>query len=131
MKRIILGTLAFVFTSLMVQATSHFAVNADHYASVPFMRQNPILALGILTMIFQGAVLSYLYGFYAAGQSTLKKGLLYGILMGIFLVSYIALVEPSKYQTPSFISWMAVEGIAGFIQFALFGILLGFIFQRG
>jgi hypothetical protein len=52
------------------------------------------------------------------------------ILMGILLISYIALVEPSKYQVPSVTSWMAVEGIIGLIRFAMFGILLGFIFQR-
>jgi len=62
--------------------------------------------------------------------SILKKGLVYRLLMGIFLVSDIALAEPSKYQTPSITSRMAVKGIAGLIQFSSFGISLGFIFQR-
>jgi len=49
---------------------------------------------------------------------------------GLFLVSYIALVAPAKYTVPSVSSWMMVEGLAGLVQFAIFGVLLGLIHKR-
>ena len=61
MKRLIIGSLTFVFSSFLVQALSHFVINTDHYASIGFLRAEPIMALGIITMIIQGLILTYLY----------------------------------------------------------------------
>jgi len=130
MKRILIGTLAYVLVSFASQATSHFAINAEHYASIPFMRTEPIMILGILTMIIQGGVLSYLYGFFSRENTGIGNGLLFGLLIALFFVSYPALVEPSKYIVPSVGAWMAVEGLVGLVQFSLFGTALGWIFSR-
>ena len=128
MKRLITGTLTYVVCSFVVQALSHFVVNAEHYASIAFLRAEPIMALGITTMIVQGLILTYLYSFYQPSiHNPIIKGWSYGLLVGFFLVSYIALVEPSKYNAPSVIAWIAVEGLAGLVQFSLFGIVLGLL----
>lgn len=128
-KNIVLGTLGFILISFVVQATSHFAINAAHYASIDFMREEPIMALGIFTMVLQGIVLSYLFGFFPKGPNVFTQGVKYGLLMGVFLGSYIALVEPSKYMAPSVIAWITTEGFASLIQFSLFGLILGFIYK--
>ena len=46
-------------------------------------------------------------------------------LVGAFLVSYIALGEAAKYSVPSIPAWIAIEANVGFVQYTLFGILLG------
>jgi len=125
MKKMVLGTTAYVLVSFIVQAASHFAINQSHYASIPFIRQEPILWMGVLTLVIQGAILSHLYTYYAKGDSTIKKGWMFGLMAGLILLLYIALVEPSKYEVPSVSSWIVVEGIAGFVQFSVFGIFLG------
>ncbi|HEX9655787.1 MAG TPA: hypothetical protein VGB89_02585 [Bacteroidota bacterium] len=129
MKKIIAGTITYILVSFIVQAVSHFAINQSHYASISFIKQEPILWMGVLTMVIQGALLSHLYTYYCQGDSTAKKGLIFGLMTGLILVSYIALVEPSKYDVPSVSSWITVEGIAGIVQFSLFGILLGLLFR--
>jgi phosphotransferase system glucose/maltose/N-acetylglucosamine-specific IIC component len=125
-----LAILAFVIASFAVQAMSHFVLNAGHYATVEFMRDEPIMALGIFTMIVQGAILAYLYTFFYRDGAPLLRGLKYGLLMGVFLGSYLTLVEPAKYIVPSIRSWMIVEGLASLVQFALYGILLGLIYDK-
>jgi len=130
MKKIIIGTLIFILVSFIVQALSHFVINVAHFASISFMRSEPIMTLGIFTMIIQGVVLSYFYRFYKHIDSDWKTGLKYGLLIGAFFVSYIALVEPSKYQVPNITNWILVESIAGLIQFSLFGILLGIAYHK-
>jgi len=127
MKKIALGTLSFVIVTFLVQASSHFVINQDHYAAIHFMRPEPIMWLGIGTMLIQGLVLSHLFQSYQTGQDFLKRGWSFGILTGLVLISYIALVEPSKYLAPSINSWILVEGLAGLVQFSLFGIILGII----
>ena len=73
MKKIIIGTILFIVVSFASQAISHFVINVEHYASVPFMREEPIFALGFLTMILQGIVLSYLCILSAKMNSLLRK----------------------------------------------------------
>src|SRR5258708_24809247 len=60
-KKHILSTLAYMVGTFAVQATSHFAINREHYASVSFIRPEPIFALGALSMVLQGGILSWLY----------------------------------------------------------------------
>jgi len=129
-KKLFLGILAFVVVSFAVQFMSHFVINERHFSEIGFMRQEPIMALGIVTMLIQGAVLSYVYSILSSNGSSIAKGLTYGLLMGVFLVSYVALVEPSKYAVPSVIQWISVEGIAGLLQFSLFGLLIGMLYSR-
>jgi len=130
MKRHVLSTLAYMVGTFAVQATSHFAVNREHYAAVSFLRPEPIFALGVSSMVLQGAILSYLFAQYVRESPNWRKGLSFGLLAGVFFVSYPALAEPAKYQVPTVGHWMAVESVAGLIQFGVFGILLGWIHSR-
>ena len=130
MKRIVLGTGLFILISFAAQSISHFVINAEHYASITFMRAEPVFILGFLTMIMQGLVLSHFFKIYSGNKFTLKKGFIYGLQLCAFFVSYQALVEPAKYQVPSITSWILVEGSVGVVQFTLFGVLLSMLFKK-
>ncbi len=89
------------------------------------MREPPLMYFGLLTMLIQGIVLTALYLKWAHGHFEVKRGLQFAWMAGLFFVSYLALVEPDKYMVANVGEWIAVEGIAGAIQFAFFGFLLG------
>jgi len=129
-KKTVLGTVAYVVISFITQALNHFVINQAHYAGIPFMREEPIMALGLFTMLLQGAILSHVFLTLHRTGATMAEGLKYGLLMGLFLGSYIALVEPSKYTAPSVLSWIAVEGMASLLQFGVFGVVLAMINKR-
>lgn len=124
-KILIIGATSYIVASFLIQALSHFAINTDHYASIDFMRKEPLMYFGILTMIIQGTILTLLYRKWANNNFTTKQGLQFSWLIGIFFVSYLALVEPDKYNVINISEWILVEGIAGLFQFTLFGALLG------
>lgn len=126
----VLRVVAYVVTTFAVQAVSHFIVNAEHYAAVGHMRAEPIFALGILAMLVQGAALSYLYSRSEWARRSILSSLQFGWLAGTFLVSYIALAEAAKYTVPAVPSWLGTEVAAGFVQFTLYGALLGLIHAR-
>ena len=125
-----LATLAFVIASFIVQASSHFAINTGHYAAIEFMRKDQIVELGIFTMLLQGAILAYFYPFFYQSGAPVLQGLKYGLLMGLFLGSYITLVEPAKYAAPSVSEWIVVEGMVSLAQFSLYGVLVGLIYDK-
>lgn len=130
LTKILLGTFGYVVITFLTQGTSHFAINRAHYAAVASLRPEPIFALGVASMLIQGAILSYLYPIFCRGASSWNKGAAYGILIGAFFVSYPALAEPGKYLVPSIPSWIAVEGMVGLIQFGLFGLLIAAIHRQ-
>jgi hypothetical protein len=130
MKKIIYGALICVVVSFIVQAVSHFAINANHFASIGFMRTEPILWMGVSVMVIQGIALSYIYKGLSVNGLDWKSGLLYGLMIAVLLVGYIAVVEPSKYEVPSISLWVLVEGGAGIIQFGVFGALIGILFKN-
>ena len=131
-KKFILAVLAFIVVTFAIQALSYFVINAKHYASIDFLRPqgDQIFSLGILTMVLQGMILAYFYPFFNKTGNSITNGLKYSLLIGTFLISYIALVEPAKYLVPSIFSWIAVESIVGLIQFSIYGLLLGVIYRR-
>lgn len=124
------GILAYVVCTFVVQAISHFLIFKAHYAQMSFLRPEPIFALGVLAMIVQGAVLTFLYLRHASAGSSWGRGWRFGVLTGAFFVSYSVLAEPAKYTVPAIASWMTVEALTGLIQFSLFGLALGALFRK-
>lgn len=121
------GTCAYVVSTFVVQALSHFAINREHYAAVNFLRPEPIFVLGLASMVVQGALLTFLFSRHRGSSTGWKRGWAFGLLTGMFFVSYPVLAEPAKYAVPSITAWMLVEVVAGFFQFSLFGLALGWI----
>jgi len=126
----LLSVLAFIFISFAVQGLNHFVINRDHYDAIEFARTDPVLALGIVTMIIQGLVLSFAMVKFAPKGASITNGLVVSLAFGLFLGSYIALAEPAKYAAPSIPSWILTEGFVSTIQFVLYGLILGFIHRK-
>lgn len=124
-KNLMIGATSYIVASFLIQALSHFVINSEHYASITFMRAEPLIYLGLLTMLIQGIVLTVLYLKWANNSFNIKQGLKFSLLIGLFFVSYLALVEPDKYSVINVPEWILVEGIAGLFQFTLFGFFLG------
>jgi len=129
-KKHFLAVLGYIVATFVTQALSHFVLFKAHYASVSWIKPEPIFALGFASMIIQGLVLSLLYD-----QSRLASGRILGALviswsLGAFLVSYIALAEAAKYAVPAVPEWIGVEILAGAVQFTIAGLLL-FLAHRG
>src|SRR5688500_14782360 len=122
-----LTVVAYALTTFGVQGASHFAINADHFASLSIMRAEPLIPLGIASMLIQGLIFAWLYPVYANGASTVRRAIAFSWLIGGFLASYNVLGEAGKYAIPSLSSWIAVEASAAFAQFTIFGVWLGLI----
>lgn len=122
--------IAYVLTTFAVQGTSHFVVNAGHYAAMTIMRPEPVVAMGIASMLVQGLIFALLFPVFRRDASPVKSALLFSWAVGGFLASYIVLGEAGKYAIPSIPSWIAVELSAAFAQFTIFGALLGLLHRR-
>ncbi len=126
----ILSVVAFMVVSFAAQGLSHFVVNSDHFAAIEHLRKDPIIPLGLLAMVMQGAIMSVALSVWREGDATVGSGLVVAVAFGLFLIAYISLVEPAKYTVPDIASWMRIETIVGVAQFTVFGVLLGLIHSK-
>jgi len=127
---IALTAVAYVITAFAVQGTSHFVVHADHYAAITIMRAEPIVPMGITSMIIQGLLFAWLFPAFNRGGNPIRNGVYFAWAVGGFLASYIVLGEAGKYAIPSIGSWIAVESGAAAVQFTAFGLVLGLLHRR-
>ena len=130
MRRHALAVLAFAVATFATQAASHFLVNAEHYATVAHIRKAPIFPLGIAAMLIEGMILTSVYTRMTGTGRSLGHALRFAWLVGGFLVSYTALAEAAKYTVPEVTSWIAIEVAAGFVQFTLYGLMLGWVHRN-
>jgi hypothetical protein len=130
MKRILLTTLVFIAATFATEGTSHFVINKDFYVGIPFLRQEPIVFVSLFAMIAQGLVMGWMYPRFHDLLRPLFSGWRFAMCVLVILGGYIVLVEPSKYQVPSIGQWMLVEGTVAFLQFSLFGVLLGLTHRK-
>src|SRR2546422_10479977 len=100
MRKHVLAVLAYVVATFGAQAVSHFGVNAAHYAAVTYLRAQPIFVLGVLSMLIQGSIMSYLYAHLSESWQSTGHAVLFAWLVGGILVSYEALAEAAKYSVP-------------------------------
>jgi len=130
MIRHVIAVLAYVAATFLVQGLSHFLVFKAHYDAIPFATQRPVFALGLLSMLIQGSVLSYVF----TNSKFIERGVLgalsLGWLLGAFLVSYEAFAEPAKYTVPDIASWALIELASGAVQYTLIGLALGLVHRR-
>src|SRR5882724_4693935 len=130
MIRHLLAIVGYVVATFATQALSHFVVFKAHYDAIPFNAASPIFALGLASMVVQGAILSWVF----AQSSFRDRGMIGALglswLFGAFLVSYIALAEPAKYAVPDIGSWMLIEIATGAVQYTLVGLALFFAHRR-
>ena len=94
------------------------------------MREEPLFHLGILSMLIQAAITSYLYPRVAKEGAPIREGLKFGLLIGIFMGSYGVLAEAGKYDVGPLSTFLFYEGLFFIIQYAIVGIAIGLIYGK-
>jgi hypothetical protein len=119
----LLTVVGYIVATALVQGTSHFKINAEHYRVAGFFREAPVVPLGVLAMIVQGLILSLIYASYVS-DDTISTALVIAWAFGAFLASYMAFALAGELKVPSIMSWITVELLAAAVQFTLIGVAL-------
>ena len=129
MKKFLLAWGVYVVLTFAIAASWHLAIFKEVYDHLGiYTRKEPIIALGVLTMVIQGTVMAYLYPLYYRGGKPLRQGALFGVIMGAFLGSYAVLADAAKNEVSSLSTWIALESVYYILQFAVVGAAIGLIY---
>lgn len=131
-KRFVAAWVVYLVLTFALGFTWHLVLFEDLYRRLAVYSRldDPIFALGVLSILIQGAVLAWIYPRFQSGGSPIAEGLKFGLLMGFFFGSGSVIAEVAKQRVTSLPLWFAASGTFILIHFILVGLLFGWIFGR-
>jgi len=130
-KRFVYAWVAYVVITFVAAAGWHLGFFKTVYDELGvFTRKEPIIWLGVLSMLLQGVVIAYLYPSFYRGGSPARSGAWFGLLMGVFMGSNAVLGEAGKNEVGSLSTWILLEGAFYVLWPVLFGIAIGLIYGK-
>ncbi|MCH7638425.1 MAG: hypothetical protein IH855_03035 [Bacteroidetes bacterium] len=130
-KSTLLGTLAYTLVAFPLAVIWHVVLFEDKYHSFGYFEGEPNFALGLLTIIIQGYILSLLYSYVKFKGQGIIRGLKYALIIGIFFWSSHVLAFVAKQVVDNSLSFVVMESFYLLIQFGAYGLLIGKIYGRG
>jgi len=121
---------AYLVITFMLGYIWHLVVFKQLYHTLAIYTRidDPIIPLGLLAMVIQGAVLAYVYPLVTDGMHPVSDGIRFGVLMGLFIASSAVVAEVAKQRVTSLRTWFVVESSYYAIQFVLSGLAIGLIY---
>ncbi|MCU7918890.1 MAG: hypothetical protein KZQ95_11100 [Candidatus Thiodiazotropha sp. (ex Epidulcina cf. delphinae)] len=108
----------------------HVVVFNDQYQAFGYFTGEPSFFLGFMAILIQGAVLSWLYPLTAFRGNTVVRGLKFSFVIGLFFWTSHVLAFVAKQDISNVMLFVVMESIYLFIQFAVYGLLIGLIFSK-
>jgi membrane protease YdiL (CAAX protease family) len=130
-QKMMLAAIAYIVVTFIIAAGWHLVLFKGLYDELGiFTRKEPLIHLGVISMILQGIVLAYVYPLGYQGGNPVKEGLRFGLLMGIFMGSNAVFAEAGKNVVSSLSTWLTLESVYYLLQFGLVGIVIGWIYGK-
>jgi hypothetical protein len=127
-----LGFAAYLLPSFPIAFVWHLVLFDQKYHALQIYRAEPVIALGLASMIIQGAIFSWLFPrvFPHGSDSFVKDGLLYGLGAGLLSWSFTTLAVAAKNMMVSVSDYVLLETAFTILQFAIVGPLIALAYRR-
>ncbi len=122
--------LAYALGTFPLAVIWHIVLFESRYRDFGYIEGDPSFKLGFLTILIQGAVLSFLYPFVSFTGKAVRRGLKYSLLIGLFFWTSHVLAFVAKQAMNNAILFTLMETLYLALQFGLYGILMGLISER-
>jgi hypothetical protein len=130
-NRVIPAALGYIVLTFIIAAGWHLVLFKPVYDELAiFTRKDPIIPLGVLSIVLQSMVFAHLYPRYLRGERPALEGLKFGVVMGVFLGSYAVLADGAKFHVSSLPTWLSLESVYYLVQFSIVGIAFGLIYGK-
>jgi hypothetical protein len=130
MKKIVWAALGYILISFVLGFTWHLVLFKETYEAFGvYTRKEPIIPLGVLSMIIQGFILAYLYPAYRGNRSGLAPALTFSFLMGLFFASGTVIALAAKSEIANLTGWFGLNFAFHFLQFGLVALVFAFVFK--
>lgn len=130
LKPVLAGILAYTLVTFPLAVVWHILLFEEKYKAFGYIEGEPSFLLGFVTILIQGAVLSFLYPFVKFSGSGSVRGLKYSLLIGVFFWTSHVLAFVAKQTIQNPVGFVAMESFYLFLQFGIYGVLIGSIYNK-
>ena len=131
-KRFWLGVAAYIVPTFPLGYVWHLVAFAPHYHALQVYRPDVIIPFGLLSMIVQATILSWLYPQIAErlGATWLRRGLLFGLSAGLFAWSLSTIAVAAKHVMTSVPLYLGLESGFTLVQYLIVGPLIALAYRH-
>ena len=131
MKKIALFIVAYFVITMAWAYPWHMIWFHDLYGEMgAYTRAEPIIPLGMLSMIIQGAVFGYLYPFWYRGENPVLGGIKFMLIAGLLVYTVMGFATAAKINIEPISTFLLYHTAFQLVQFVLTGVALGLIYGR-
>jgi hypothetical protein len=127
-----LGVAAYLVPTFPIAYAWHLVAFASSYEALGIYRPDPIIPFGFASMLIQAVAFSWAYPrlFLQRGRDFLKRGLLYGLALGILSWSFTTLAVAAKNIMISVPAFVQLETGFTLLQFLIVGPLIALAYRN-
>ena len=131
-RRFWLGVAAYLIPSFPIAFVWHLVLFEQKYHALRMYRDDVIIPFGLLSMIIQGIIFSWLYPrvFPSPRGSFLRDGLLYGLGAGLLAWTYTTLAVGAKNVMTSVPDYVLLESAFTILQSVVVGPLIALAWRK-
>lgn len=130
MKRRFLAVLAYMLPSFPLGFLWHLTVFADYYATLQVYRAEPIIPLGVLSMLVQGIVWAIVYERLFAGEPVVKGAVKFALLACPLAWSFMVVAASAKHLMGSTSGFFVIETAFIVIQYLIVSPFIAAVYAR-
>ena len=132
-RRFWLGLAAYVLPTFPLGYVWHLVLFAPQYHALQIYRPDVIIPFGLLSMLIQGALLSWLFPKIAGNGIDAPwfwQGLKFGFFVGLFAWTMTTVAVAAKHVMTSVPLFLALETGFTIVQYAIVGPLIALAYRR-
>jgi hypothetical protein len=131
MLRILIACISYIVLTFAIAMIWNMVLFRDIYISLAAnsLRSQPIIMLGLLSVMTEAITLSLLFHFYFHHSKSLKGAITLAVSVGIFSVTYASFTVPAKFIIDPIWQYVSLELIFGLFHYGLVGTAFFFIFK--
>lgn len=129
-KKFVLGTLAYTIGTFALAVVWHILLFEEQYRRFGYIEDEPNFAIGFITILAQGALLSLMFPLFRIAGTGVMRGVRFSALIGMFFWTSHVLAFVAKQSMQAVPLFITMETVYLAMQFGLFGVLIGLI-HRG
>lgn len=132
MLRILIACISYIVLTFAIAMIWNMVLFRDTYISLgaSSLRSQPIIMLGLLSVITEAITLSLLFHFYFRQSTSLKGAITLAMSVGVFSMTYASFTVPAKFIIDPIWQYVSLELIFGLFHYGLVGTAFFFIFKN-
>lgn len=132
-RRLLVSSVAYLLPTFALGFVWHLILFKEYYAGLQIYRGDIIVPLGLLSMVIQAAIFSWLFdrAFTRYGGKPVMRGLLFAATGAALSWSFTTLAVAAKNQMTSVPDYMLIETAFTLAQWSVVGPLMAFSLSTG